>query len=145
MLSRKKMNFRNKVLLFQKRITRSSDTAVMWLQRGVWGWLCTSSSRGLRGKEQSSSYWVTPSSSPMLTFPLIALHLSNHVKWACMLIPHSVHTHTHTHTHSSLNKKAKPVSVTAEHENTRALGSSFPWQKTTQNSLKVECIIFAAI
>lgn len=41
-------------------------------------------------------YWVTQRSAHMFTFPLIALHLRNHVKLACMLAPHSVHSQSHT-------------------------------------------------
>lgn len=109
--------------------------ACVW--REVWDWLQRNSTRGLRGEGESPSYWVTLSSSPILTFPLIALHLPNHVKWACMLTPHSVHSKTHahppTHTHT---KKAWPV--TESHSSTHIV--VFPSLKRTLYWLNVFCL-----
>lgn len=105
--SDEEMNMRTGVLLncfvFQRKNV-SKDERTHWYSYKacfcVWrGLLHRNSTRALRGGGESPSYWVTQSGSPIFTFPLIALHLPNHVKWACMLTPHSVCAHTHTHTH----------------------------------------------
>ena len=112
----------------------------------VGGWLHGNSTRGLRGEGESPSYWVTQSSGPILTFPLIALHLPNHVKWACMLTPHSVYSHTHTHAHTHTHiQEAEPLTEKHTHSH-KSIKWTFPLTAGQQNKLKCgRCVILTVL
>lgn len=102
-----------------------------YIQSTLWKLLLRQLLRPERSGTEWSRHRITQSTSPALTFPLIALHLSKHVKPACVLTPYSVCSNTLTHSESLAGER-----ITAAHANTRALGWIFPWRRIEQNNMK---------
>lgn len=86
--SGEQINSRTRLFLWCRDDEKSAESALVCVQRQL---------RRSEGGAERPRYWVTKRSARTFTFPLIALHLQNHVKLACVLAPYSVLSQSHTH------------------------------------------------